>query len=203
MDIMFMNPWPLSMFNRFWCPPKALPKSMVLKLIFWFCGKGFVNTLCDEFGGIFHTSAQVSEVIYPTNIAKEIDLTFRLLVPPPLLSFLSSLSFPFLFQPFRFFLPFFLFLLGCWLPFWFNDCIESTSSFLVGWDEAVGYPDACWLIENLFVWFVTKSVGLSLVRPTIPSVFGPGLNLGSKLDRGAFEIISYKIPDCALMKSNC
>ena len=65
----------------------------------------------------------------------------------------------------------------------------------MGLDEAIACPDIDWLIDNLFILFVTESVGLSLAEPTIPSTCGPGLNFGSKLDHGAFRIISYEIPD--------
>ena len=39
-------------------------------------------TLCDEPRGVFHTRAQVSEVVIITQLARKLNLTFRLLVPP-------------------------------------------------------------------------------------------------------------------------
>ena len=134
----------------------------------------------------------MSEVIIPTQLANKFYLTLSFLSPLSLLLFLSLLSFSFLFPPFRLFLHFFLFHPGCWLPLWFDDCTESTSIVWVGRDEAIACPNVGWLIDKLIIWFVSRLTGLALADPTIPSTCGPYLSLGSKLDLGAFSMISFK-----------
>ena len=140
-----------------------------------------MSMLCYESLGIFNMRTQVSEVVLLTQFARKLNLTFRPLVPPVLRAFLSlKLAFLFLFPPLRLFLPFFLFLPGCWLPFWSDDCMESTLTIWVGWHEAVACPEADWLIDNWLTYFTTKPAGLVLVQPTMPLACGPGLTLGSK-----------------------
>ena len=65
----------------------------------------------------------------------------------------------------------------------------------VGRDEAIACPDADWLSDNWLTCFVTESSGLVVMESTIPLACGPGLIFGSKLDIGAFRIISYKSQD--------
>ena len=110
----------------FGVPPEAPPRSTVLKFIFWFCGKGFVNTTepyamnIKEYSIWGHKWVRWSS---PYNLQGNLTLCLGFLSPPKLLFFFFSLlSFSFLFPPFQLFLPFFLFCPGYWSPFlvqWF------------------------------------------------------------------------------------
>ena len=172
---------------------------MVLEFIFWLLGKGLVSTdgpcaINLEASSIWgHKWVSWSSL---HNLQGNFTLRLDCLSLPAFWVFLSLLlAFLFLFPPLRLFFAFFLFLRGYWLPFGFDDCTEGTFADWVGWDKSVAFPNVDWLIDNWLTCFTTRSIGLVLVQPTMPSACGLGLILGLKLDRGASGIILYKSLD--------
>ena len=87
--------------------------------------------MCYELQGILHMRAQVSEVIVLTQLTRKLQLTLRLLVHPSIVCVLVIITTILIFIPtLTISCSFLLFLLGCWLPFGLDVCIEST---LVDW----------------------------------------------------------------------
>ena len=99
--------------------------------------------------------AQVSEVFILTQLARKIYRLLRLLVPPSIIYILVIVIIIIFIPTLMIIFPFFLFLLGCWLPFGFDDCTKSTSANWVGSDEAVAFPNIDWLSYNWLTCFVT------------------------------------------------
>ena len=77
--------------------------------------------------------AQVSEVVVLTQLTRKLHLTLRLLVPPSIVCVLVIIITIFIFMPtLTIIFSLFLFLLGYWLPFGFDDCTKITLTDWVG-----------------------------------------------------------------------
>ena len=77
--------------------------------------------------------AQVSEVIVLTQLVRELNLTFILLVPPSITAVLViTISILILIPTLKIIFTLFLFHPGCWLPFWSDDYTESTLTIWAG-----------------------------------------------------------------------
>ena len=89
--------------------------------------------LCNEHRGVFHMRAQVSEVVILTQFARKLNLMFRILVPPSIAGILViSIGIFIPIPTLTIVFTLFLFLPGCWLPFWSDDFTESTLAIWVG-----------------------------------------------------------------------
>ena len=84
--------------------------------------------------------AQVGDMVSPTNLAREFDLPLKFLVPPSIIISLVIILI-LLHIPTQF-------VLSSLLPFWVDECTESTSSDWVGVDEFVAYPVTYWFIDK-------------------------------------------------------